>query len=106
MTFTFSRVSAAAQKMRVEDVYIQKHRLWVRLHEKGGKLHQMPCKIGRPRHNEHGDQSAGVCREERSPAVDALGRHLFPYPRSLFTDEGLRESARLLSVFFARQTGT
>jgi site-specific recombinase XerD len=43
MTYTFSRVSAAAQKMRVEDVYVQKRRLWVRLHEKGGKLHQMPC---------------------------------------------------------------
>ena len=27
----------------MEDVYIQKRRLWVRLHEKGGKLHQMPC---------------------------------------------------------------
>ena len=43
MTYTVSRVSAAAQKMRVEDVYVQKRRLWVRLHEKGGKLHQMPC---------------------------------------------------------------
>lgn len=43
MTFTFSRVSAAAQKMRVEDIYVQKRRLWVRLHEKNGKLHQMPC---------------------------------------------------------------
>src|SRR6202050_5184428 len=29
--------------MRVEDVYTQNRRLWVRLHEKGGKQHAMPC---------------------------------------------------------------
>jgi integrase/recombinase XerD len=29
--------------MRVEDVYIQGRRTWVRLHEKGGKRHEMPC---------------------------------------------------------------
>jgi hypothetical protein len=29
--------------MRVEDVYPQNRRLWVRLHEKGGKQHAMPC---------------------------------------------------------------
>lgn len=29
--------------MRVEDVYVQGRRTWVRLHEKGGKLHDMPC---------------------------------------------------------------
>jgi integrase len=29
--------------MRVEDVYVQARRTWVRLHEKGGKQHEMPC---------------------------------------------------------------
>jgi integrase len=29
--------------MKVEDVYTQNRRLWVRLHEKGGKRHDMPC---------------------------------------------------------------
>ena len=29
--------------MRVEDVYVQARRSWVRLHEKGGKQHEMPC---------------------------------------------------------------
>ena len=33
----------AALQMRVEDVYVQNRRLWVRLHEKGGKRHEMPC---------------------------------------------------------------
>ena len=43
MTYTFARVGAAAGKMRLEDVYIQGRRTWVRLHEKGGKRHEMPC---------------------------------------------------------------
>jgi site-specific recombinase XerD len=42
MVYTFARVSAAL-KMKVEDVYTQKRRTWVRLHEKGGKRHEMPC---------------------------------------------------------------
>lgn len=42
MTYTFARVGAAVG-MRVEDVYVQGRRTWVRLHEKGGKLHEMPC---------------------------------------------------------------
>ena len=29
--------------MTVEDVYTQNRRLWVRLREKGGKRHAMPC---------------------------------------------------------------
>lgn len=42
MVYTFARVGAALL-MRVEDVYVQGRRLWVRLHEKGGKEHEMPC---------------------------------------------------------------
>lgn len=42
MVYTFARVGAVI-KMRVEDVYIQNRRTWVRLHEKGGKRHEMPC---------------------------------------------------------------
>lgn len=42
MTYTFSRVGAAL-KMRVEDYFVQGRRSWVRLQEKGGKEHQVPC---------------------------------------------------------------
>jgi site-specific recombinase XerD len=42
MVYTFARIGAAL-KMKVEDVYTQKRRTWVRLHEKGGKRHEMPC---------------------------------------------------------------
>ena len=42
MVYSFARVSAALA-MRAEDVFTQNRRLWVRLHEKGGKRHEMPC---------------------------------------------------------------
>ena len=42
MVYSFARIGAALA-MKVEDVFVQKNRLWVRLHEKGGKRHEMPC---------------------------------------------------------------
>jgi integrase/recombinase XerC len=42
MVYSFARVGAALG-MKVEDVFTQNRRLWVRLHEKGGKDHAMPC---------------------------------------------------------------
>jgi site-specific recombinase XerD len=42
MVYTFARVGAALG-IKVEDVYVQSRRTWVRLHEKGGKQHEMPC---------------------------------------------------------------
>ena len=42
LTFTFARIGAALA-MNTEDVFVQQRRLWVRLKEKGGKQHEMPC---------------------------------------------------------------
>ena len=42
MVYSFARIGAALG-MTVEDVFTQDRRLWVRLHEKGGKRHAMPC---------------------------------------------------------------
>ena len=42
MTYTFARVGAVLA-MRVQDYYPAGKRWWVRLHEKGGKHHEMPA---------------------------------------------------------------
>ena len=42
MVYSFGRIGAVLA-MKVEDVFTMKGRLWVRLHEKGGKEHEMPC---------------------------------------------------------------
>jgi site-specific recombinase XerD len=42
MTYTFARVGAVVA-LAVEDYYSQKKRSWLRLHEKNGKLNEVPC---------------------------------------------------------------
>ena len=42
MVYSFARIGAAVA-MKADDVFVQNRRLWVRLHEKGGKHHVMPC---------------------------------------------------------------
>jgi integrase/recombinase XerD len=42
MTYTFARVGAVVA-LNVEDYFPQKKRWWLRLHEKNGKVNEMPC---------------------------------------------------------------
>ena len=42
MTYAFARIGAVVA-MKVEDYYPEGKRWWVRLHEKGGKRHEMPA---------------------------------------------------------------
>lgn len=42
MVYTFARLGAEIG-MKVEHYFAQGRRAWVRLHEKGGKRHEMPC---------------------------------------------------------------
>src|SRR5208282_4679420 len=42
MVYTFARINAVLE-MKVRDYFIQGRRGWVRLHEKGGKEHEVPC---------------------------------------------------------------
>lgn len=42
MVYTFARIGTASA-MKVEDVFVQHRRLWVRRHEKGGKAVDLPC---------------------------------------------------------------
>jgi integrase len=44
MVFSFARIGAVIQ-MKVGDYFVQGRRRWVRLHEKGGKEHDVPCHI-------------------------------------------------------------
>ena len=42
MVYSFARVGATVT-MRVGDYFQHRKRLWLRLHEKGGKRHEVPC---------------------------------------------------------------
>lgn len=66
MVYTFARVGAAL-RMRVEDYYIQGRRDWVRLHEKGGKLHTLPCHDNLDRYLEEFVAAAGLAKDAKGP---------------------------------------
>ena len=73
MVYTFARVGAVL-KMKVEDVYVQNRRTWVRLHEKGGKQHEMPCHHSLEAYlNEYLD-SAEVAYEPKARLFRAMQR--------------------------------
>ena len=85
MTFAFARISAVIA-MRVEDYYPQGKRWWVRLHEKGGKRHEMPA-----HHNLEAYLDAN-----RAPASVMLARFpsSVPYALSLRQINGKADASR------------
>jgi len=62
MIYTFGRVGAVI-KMRIEDYYTQGRRGWVRLHEKGGKRHEMPCNHHLEAYLDAYIKAAGICED-------------------------------------------
>jgi site-specific recombinase XerD len=66
MVYTFARVGAAL-KMRVGDVYVQGRRTWVRLHEKGGKEHEMPAHHNLEAYLHEYVERAGLALDTKGP---------------------------------------
>lgn len=66
MVYTFARVGAAIT-MKVEDYFIQGRRGWIRLHEKGGKRHEVPANHNLDEYLERYIEKVGLAAEPRSP---------------------------------------
>jgi len=66
MVYTFARVGAAVS-MKVEDFFVQGRRGWVRLHEKGGKEHEMPTHHNLDRYLEEYIAAAGIAQDRKGP---------------------------------------
>jgi site-specific recombinase XerD len=73
MVYSFARVGAALA-MKVEDVYTQNRRLWVRLHEKGGKHHAMPCHHALEEILEAYIAGANLAGNPKAPLFRTIGR--------------------------------
>jgi site-specific recombinase XerD len=73
MVFSFARVGAALG-MKVEDVYVQNRRLWVRLHEKGGKRHEMPCHHSLEAYLDAYLKGCGLRRDPKGPLFRSIER--------------------------------
>jgi len=73
MVYSFARIGAALA-MKVEDVYVQNRRLWVRLHEKGGKRHEMPCHHNLEAYLEAYIDGCGLESDQKGPLFRTIGR--------------------------------
>ena len=73
MVYSFARVGAALG-MQVEDVFTQGRRLWVRLQEKGGKAHAMPCHHSLEEYLTAYLEQTGIMQDGKGPLFRTIGR--------------------------------
>ena len=72
LIYSFARISAALQ-MTVDDYYPQGKRWWVRLHEKGGKQHEMPAHHLLEQYLDAYVTAASLAGEKNVPLFRTLG---------------------------------
>jgi len=89
MLFTFARVSAALG-MTVGDYYPQGKRWWLRLREKGGKVHQLPAHHSAEQYLDEYLDAAGIRDQPRSPLFQSIGVNGLPTGRQLRRGHALR----------------
>ena len=74
MTYAFARIGAVVA-MQVEDYFANGKRWWVRLHEKGGKRHEMPAHHKLEVFLDEYIHTAGLTGDDKSPLFrSAIGR--------------------------------
>jgi len=82
MVYSFARIGAALG-MTVEDVFTQNRRLWVRLREKGGKRHAMPCHHNLEEYLTAYLDGAGLRGDPKGPLFRTIGRGTGQLTRSV-----------------------
>ena len=88
MVYSFARVSAAVG-MDVEDYYQQGKRWWFRLHEKGGKRHEVPAHHNAEEYMDAYLAAAGIAVRKKTPLFRSLDRHRHLTERRLHRVETL-----------------
>jgi integrase/recombinase XerD len=76
MVYSFARVGAAVS-MKVEDFYAEGKRWWLRLHEKGGKRHEVPAHHNADEYLDAYMTATGIAPAKKSPlfrSIDRSGR--------------------------------
>lgn len=73
MVYSFARVSATT-RMNVEDYFPQGRRMWFRLHEKGGKLHDVPAHHNAESYVDAYLDAAKITDQRRGPLFRTVSR--------------------------------
>jgi integrase/recombinase XerD len=89
MVFSFARIGAVVG-MNVGDYYQNGKRWWLRLHEKGGKFHEVPAHHNAEAYLDAYIQAAGIAADEKGPLFrSAVGK------TGTLTDRALRRNNAL-----------
>ena len=89
MVFSFARVSATVH-MEVGDYYQSGKRWWIRLHEKGGKRHEVPCHHNLELYIDEYMAVAGIGDQKRSPLFRSVDKHRRLTDRAITRTDVLR----------------
>ena len=89
MVFGFARVSATVH-MEVGDYYQSGKRWWIRLHEKGGKRHEVPCQHNLELYIDEYMAVAGIGDQKRSPLFRSVDKHRGLTDRAISRTDVLR----------------
>ena len=73
MVYSFARVGAVCA-MNVGDCFGQGRRMWLRLHEKGGKMHEVPAHHNAESHLDAYIQAAVISDDRNGPLFRSLNR--------------------------------
>src|SRR5213593_1021585 len=74
MVYSFARVSATIH-MRVEDYFQNGKRWWLRLHEKGGKRHEVPAHHNAEAYVDAYLNAAGISGEKKTPLFRSVDKY-------------------------------
>jgi site-specific recombinase XerD len=89
MVYSFARVSAVVG-MRIEDYYQNGKRWWIRLHEKGGKRHEVPAHHNAEAYLDAYLMAAGIAGEKKSPLFRTINKHRQLTDKPMYREDVLR----------------
>lgn len=89
MVYSFSRVSAVVG-MRLEDYYQNGKRWWIRLHEKGGKRHEVPAHHNAEAYLDAYLKAAGIAGQKKTPLFRTIDKRRQLTDRPMYREDVLR----------------
>lgn len=89
MIYSFARVSAAIS-MRVEDFYAEGKRWWFRLHEKGGKRHEVPAHHNADEYLDAYLKASEISGDKKSPLFRSISRTGHVSDRAMTRNDAFR----------------
>jgi integrase len=73
MVCNFAQIGAAVA-MKGGDLFQQRKQLWLQLHEKGGKRHEVPCHPELAGYLAAWTKAAGIGRDKKEPLFRSIGK--------------------------------